>query len=224
MGLLIVTPLQEELDLLVQGFLKHGNAAESADAGRLPIKRLTTLNTTLARGGVGKAQFAVQTQYLLDVGDDWDLVICAGAAGGLGEDVAIGDIVVGTVTVEHDYNNKFSARPSPRFDGSPDVIADVRPIASHIDAYAVHFGPIASGDEDVVDAERGRVIRLATGALAVAWEGAGGARACRFSGVPFLEIRGITDVADRHAPSDFETNLEVAMGNVAALITLWVVQ
>lgn len=53
---------------------------------------------------------------------------------------------------------------------------------------------------------------------AVAWEGAGGARACKFSGVPFLEIRGITDAADHSAASDFEKNLEVAMYNIALLI------
>jgi len=58
---------------------------------------------------------------------------------------------------------------------------------------------------------------LRTGALAVAWEGAGGARACHFSGIPFLEIRGITDSADSDAASDFGANLEGAMRNVAAL-------
>lgn len=60
-----------------------------------------------------------------------------------------------------------------------------------------------------------------TGALAVAWEGAGGARACHFSGIPFVEIRGITDRADSDAASDFEANLGSAMGNVARLITPW---
>jgi adenosylhomocysteine nucleosidase len=224
MGWLIVTPLQEELDLLLRSFSRRGVAAESADTDRLPLTRLPALNITLARGGVGKAQFAVQTQHLLDVGGAWDLVLCAGAAGAIGEGVTIGDVVVGTVTVEHDYNNKFSTQPSPRFDGSPDAIAGLCAVGSLLDAYSVHFGPIASGDEDVVDADRGRVLHLTTGALAVAWEGAGGARACRFSGVPFVEIRGVTDAADRHAPSDFETNLEVAMHNVATLITLWATQ
>lgn len=59
------------------------------------------------------------------------------------------------------------------------------------------------------------------GALAVAWEGAGGARACVFSGLPFLEIRGITDSADHRAPVEFEQNLEKAMANIAILIRSW---
>ena len=81
---------------------------------------------------------------------------------------------------------------------------------------------VASGDEDVVDDERRRTLHQSTGALVVAWEGAGGARACAFSNVPLVEIRGVTDTANQNAPSDFETNLEVAMNNIATLITSWV--
>ena len=55
----------------------------------------------------------------------------------------------------------------------------------------------------------------------MAWEGAGGARACAFSDVPFIELRGITDTADHNAPADFETNLHVAMDSVAALVAMW---
>jgi adenosylhomocysteine nucleosidase len=55
----------------------------------------------------------------------------------------------------------------------------------------------------------------------VAWEGAGGARACQFSGLPFVEIRGVTDSANSTASADFARNLHHALCNVAAVITLW---
>ena len=74
----------------------------------------------------------------------------------------------------------------------------------------------------MVETERRRALHESIEALAVAWEGAGGARACAFSGVPFVEIRGVTDTADPNAASDFEQNLEIAMSNLAALITTWV--
>jgi len=179
------------------------------------------LNLTLARGGVGKADFAVRTQHLLDCCSDWNLVICAGAAGGLVDDLTIGDVVVATTTVEHDYNNKFSRRPRPRFDGAQAIITPLQNLSLLAHSFKVEFGVVASGDEDIVAAERRKSLREATGALAVAWEGAGGARACAFSQVPFIEIRGLTDAADHTAPSDFEKNLEVALGNVATLITTW---
>jgi adenosylhomocysteine nucleosidase len=128
---------------------------------------------------------------------------------------------VGTTTVEHDYNSKFNKRPLPRFDGAQTVIAELRRVSSSSDAFRVQFGTVASGDEDVIETERRRTLHQSTGALVVAWEGAGGARACTFSNVPFVEIRGVTDTANRNAPSDFEANLELAMNNVATLITSW---
>ena len=76
----------------------------------------------------------------------------------------------------------------------------------------------------MIETERKRALYESTGALAVAWEGAGGARACAFSGIPFIEIRGVTDTADHNAASDFEENLEVAMNNLATLITTWIGQ
>jgi adenosylhomocysteine nucleosidase len=224
MRILIVTPMQEESDFFLRSCTRHGFHAESSVAGRLPVMQLPDLGITLARGGVGKAQFALQTQHLLDTCPDWDLVICAGVGGALVDDLSIGDVVVATTTVEHDYNNKFNERPLPRFDGAQTAIADLGRVSLSSSSFKVHFGMVASGDEDVMDAERRRILHQSTGALVVAWEGAGGARACAFSDVPFVEIRGVTDTANRNAPSDFEANLEAAMNNVATLITSWISQ
>lgn len=214
--------MQEELDFLLQTFTKADFHAESAIIGKLPVVRLPDLEVTLARGGLGKVQFAVQTQHLLDTCSDWDLIICAGAAGALGDEVSVGDVVVATTTIEHDYNNKFNKRALPKFDGARFAIADLKSVSQSVNAFRVHFGPIASGDEDVVAIERKRALHESTGALAVAWEGVGGAKACAFSGLPFIEIRGVTDTADHKAASDFEENLEIAMNNLATLITAWV--
>ena len=218
---LIITPMREELDLLLQSYTTAGFHAEGATIGRLPVVQFPDLGVTLARGGLGKAQFALQTQHLLDTCNDWDLIICAGAAGALVDGVCVGDVVVATKTIEHDYNNKFNKRALPTFDSAEAAIAELRSVSRSTKAFSVHFGPIASGDEDVVETERKRALHESTGALAVAWEGAGGARACAFNRIPFIEIRGVTDTADHNAASDFEENLEVAMCNLATLTTCW---
>ena len=84
--------------------------------------------------------------------------------------------------------------------------------------FGIHFGPIASGDEAIFESKRAREVHERTGALAVAWEGAGGARAARFSDVPYLEIRGISDKADQEAPEVWMENLPSAIHNVAVVI------
>ena len=134
--------------------------------------------------------------------------------------LSVGDVVVGTKTVEHDYIGRFSEdSPVPHFDGDPKAVESLRGVS--VEEYGVFCGPIASGDEDIVEPTRREEIRDLTGALVVAWEGAGGARACRFSAVPYLEMRGVTDDADQAAPNDFRANLRMAMGKVADLLARW---
>ncbi len=187
---------------------------------RLAVVNFSDLDISVSVGGLGKVQFGVQTQHLLDSRPDWDLFICAGAAGALVESLSFGDVVVSTESVEHDIRKL----PSPqvvRFDVTEKAIAGFRSVLPVSEHFQVYFGPIASGDEDIWDADRRRALHELTGGLAVAWEGAGGARACRFSEMPFAEIRGIADGADRDAASDFKRNLNSVMANVAALIVGW---
>ena len=221
MQTLIVIPLQEELARFLHACGAHGLATAAATIGRLAAVQVPDLGLTVVPGGLGKVQFAVQTQHVLHDGRNWDVVICAGAAGALVDTLSVGDVVVATETVEHDIHNLFGPPRLPRFSGSATVIESLRRVILPQKSFTVHFGPIASGDEDVVAVERQEALRRRTGALAVAWEGAGGARACQFSAVPFVEVRGVTDGANSSAPADFRVNLATAMQNVATLLVTW---
>jgi len=219
--ILIVTPLQEEMDSLLQAWHRFGIRSEISPAGRLMTVQLEELRLIVACGGTGKAQFAIHTQHLIDVMPFLELVICAGAAGSLDRRLSAGDVIVAEKTIEHDFRNRFSQRPLPTFSGSTTAIASLKRLLPLNDGFKLFFGFIASGDEDIVDDDRRQSLRQATGALAAAWEGAGGARACQFSDKDFLEIRGITDGADKNAATDFETNLALAMENIARVIMQW---
>ncbi len=220
MTTLIVTPLVEELDALVCGLARHGAVAEERPVGLLPARFVPSLDLLVAHGGHGKAQFGVQTRYLLDHLRPPMQVLCVGAAGALVRELSIGDVVVATETHEHDYHLRFVRRPQPRFPGQPALLAQLRHVPEPASC-AVRFGVMASDDEDVVDRERGIELCDRTGAIAVAWEGAGGARACALSETPFVELRGVTDTADHDAPAEFEANLGLAMANVAEFVWRW---
>ena len=73
----------------------------------------------------------------------------------------------------------------------------------------------------MIDSERGKELRAFSNALAVAWEGVGGARASAFSSVPYLEIRGATDITNHEAPVVFYVNLKIVMKNIAFLLYKW---
>jgi adenosylhomocysteine nucleosidase len=217
MRIVAVIPTRTEFDAFVEACRDLGYPGEPGVVGRLSVSEVAALGLAVACGGLGKVQFAVQTQHLIDAGC-WDLVICAGAAGALVPELAVGDVVVADETVEHDVWNRIGRPRVPRFRGAEHALAQCRRILRAGTPVTVHYGAIASGDEDVVDDERRAAIRARTNALAVAWEGAGGARACQFSGVPFLEIRGVTDGADGAAPRDFGLNVKRALQSVALVV------
>jgi adenosylhomocysteine nucleosidase len=73
----------------------------------------------------------------------------------------------------------------------------------------------------VIEVTRGAELYKAHNALAVAWEGVGGARASAFSEVPYLEIRGATDTANHEAPVVFYVNLKIVMKNIGYLLYRW---
>src|SRR5262249_2740383 len=92
-------------------------------------------------------------------------------------DRSVGDVVVGTETVEHDYRLLFAMRPLPRLPGHEPAIDAFRRLAHGVSGFHIAFDVIASGDEDVVTSKRSQTIRDQTGAACVAWEGSGAARA-----------------------------------------------
>lgn len=219
-NILIVNPLQEEYDELYNSLSSYGLKSQNGKIGKLNTHLFPEINVTLARGGHGKTQFGIQTQHLLDHAQ-FDLVICAGAAGALSPEVAVGDVIIATSTLEHDFNNKFSNRPKPSFAGDTESIEQIKMIDMSEASFRIQFGIMAGGDEDVIDVIRGAELRQITNAIAVAWEGVGGARASAFSKVAYLEIRGATDTANHEAPVVFDANLKIVMKNIAYLLLRW---
>jgi adenosylhomocysteine nucleosidase len=218
MTVLVLTPIEQEFNALARFLQKQdGGSEENLTLGRLPLRRFSRLDLLLACGGLGKAQFGIQAQHLIDFCPSALALVCAGAAGRLGDGLHVGDVVVATETVEHDPVYRFAPRKPPRFPADPGLLARLRAAADQA-PFKVHFGPVASGDEDVVDRKRADDIRKRTGALAVAWEGAGGARACQFSQVPFIEIRGVSDGANPLALISFVFSLGAIMERIGWLV------
>ncbi|MBL7670679.1 MAG: 5'-methylthioadenosine/S-adenosylhomocysteine nucleosidase [Bdellovibrionaceae bacterium] len=239
--LLILCPLPIEMKHLIKSFVKRswyfeatGNLTSQNSKGgpskKLASKRETSRislyysavpSVTIGVGGHGKVQFGVQTQYLLGHLQDVSAVICLGAGGGLSENIKIGDIVISEKTIEHDYKQRFnSGGHLPEYFGHSELLAQAKRacgFSRDLD-FDIHFGDVASGDEDIVDQERAGELYQKTKALAVAWEGIGGARACAFNSVPYLEVRAITDNARSTVRESFIQNLPICMDNAAVFI------
>lgn len=221
---LIVLPLQSEFRFFTESLDSFGFAAKEICIGKIPVKAYAHQGLICAVGGHGKTQFGIQTQFLISQFPDISKVFCIGAAGGLAN-VKKFDVVIADETIEHDYTERFDPAPQPTFPGCRESIAYLRSKMPGLELpFAIHQGIIASGDEDVVAKERAEEIHEKTRALAVAWEGAGGARASAFNGKAYLEVRGITDLAGSSAAADFRDNLAQSMKNIALLLKYMVLQ
>lgn len=127
--------------------------------------------------------------------------------------------------MEHDCRLRFVEADPPEHAASDALLRQMRDVVRGGSLpFTVHFGRIPSGDEDVVESARAVDICDATGALCAAWEGNGGARVADFDRLDFLEVRGVTDVADADSPVSFRENLAHAMRGAALLLSSWRVE
>lgn len=169
--------------------------------------------------GIGKVNAARCTQALIDRFSP-RAVINSGIAGGIGDGLHVGDIVIGAKLVEHDFDlsalgytegNVCDGRKS-----KPTYFKSDKKLAAAIKEAAkktapdreVREGVIASGDVFVADWATKTRLKMDFNALAAEMEGAAVAHTAQYAGVPFAVIRVISDLADGGAPasySDFET-------------------
>ncbi len=191
--------------------------------------RIAGQNCVVVVARIGKVAAAVTATTLIRQFEA-RIVLCTGLAGGIGNGVRVGDIVVADALLQHDMD----ARPLfPRYEvpllGRDRFAAHARftdtlareaqayldhALKSDIDATTlsrfgidcptVHRGLIASGDMFVGNAAAAAHLSAALpDALCVEMEGAAVAQTCFEHGVPFAVARTISDRADECAGTDF---------------------
>ena len=162
--------------------------------------------------GVGKVNAAMCATVLIN---DFQpsLVINSGVAGALSPVVSIGDIVVGTKTVEHDMNvvalgDKQGEVSFPDgkvlyFDCDKDASVKLTSVCEAIENTKTVRGIIASGDIFISDRRKRLLINDRFGALACEMEGAAIGHVCYCCKVPFAVLRAISDDLDENKGMDF---------------------
>jgi adenosylhomocysteine nucleosidase len=162
----------------------------------------------LVQAGVGKVNAAMATIALANAGAS--RIVFTGMAGGLGPEVRIGDVVVATGCVQHDFDLfGLDGTPAGLIPGEPErwvadeALSGMLAHAATELGVRVHHGVVASGDQFIADHERSRMIYEQFGALACEMEGAAVAQVCNRLGIPFGVLRWISDAADSAAIDDF---------------------
>ncbi|MGE8319339.1 MAG: 5'-methylthioadenosine/adenosylhomocysteine nucleosidase [Comamonas sp.] len=226
MTLAILSALPQEQDGLVQAM---AGAQAVAHAGRQFWRgRLHGHDVVCALSGIGKVAAATTTAALIERFGVRRIVF-TGVAGGVGEGVQVGDVVIASDYLQHDLDASplFPRWEMPGY-GRTRLACDAAMAAALLQAARAcvegdtealrarhathppraHCGLIASGDQFVGTAAASRALAqgLRTAGhevLAVEMEGAAVAQACLDYGVPFAAMRTISDRADDSAHVDF---------------------
>lgn len=217
MNVTIIAALQEELDAF-RGAHDLAPVSEGPPAPAFRF-RFGAADVTLLRGGVGKANAAMVAQYAVDRFRP-DYLLMTGIAGGLGERLALGDVVVSRDCVQHDLDVTALGIPLGQvpFTDHRFLAADPRlvelALATPVPGQQVVAGRILTGDQFITAADAARMARLhSLDGAAVEMEGAAVALVAVVSGIPFVIIRSISDHADATAPADFGAWLRRAATN-----------
>ena len=195
------------------------NCRTERRAGReFLLGRLDGHDVILVRSGIGKVAAATTTAVLLDAFDASALLF-TGVAGGLGDGVRVGDIVVASMLLQHDMNAEplFPRWEVPltgraRFDADAAWTSRLARAGgalaaanTHAQAATLHQGLVISGDRFVATHAESDQLRAALpDALAVEMEGAAVAQVCHDFGRPFGVVRTVSDRADDAAHVDFQ--------------------
>ena len=184
----------------------------------------------IVRCGVGKVNAGTCAQLLISF-FGVEQIINSGVAGSLDASIDIGDIVVSTDAVQHDFDlTPLGYAPGEMIGtGSAAFPADaglrertvnaVRECAPEVHVFE---GRICSGDQFISSAEQKDTITAKFGGLCCEMEGGAIAQICFQNSIPFVIIRAISDKADGSAEMDY-TEFEHAAAIHCAAITRYMI-
>lgn len=171
----------------------------------------------LVKSNVGKVNSARVTQILID-NFDIELVINVGTAGSVDNSLEIGDVVVATELIQHDFDVTPFGRKLGEIENVGESIKVNDNLLNLFENINIKKGIIASGDKFIVNREDKDNIRTTFTALAIEMEGASVAQVCYLDKIPFLVIRSISDKLDGSSKVDFENFLESSSKNATNIL------
>lgn len=188
---------------------------------------LNGVSVVVVVSGIGKVNAALCAQILIS---EFSVthVINTGVSGAVKDFLNVGDIVISTDLMEHDFDvtgfGGYQHGQIPRMETSV-FVADLnlRNLALEasrqlITDHNVYEGRIVSGDQFVASLEKKDFLLETFDATTTEMEGAAIGHVCYLNQKPFVIIRAMSDKADGSAHVNFETFSKAAAINAANIV------
>jgi adenosylhomocysteine nucleosidase len=226
----IIGAMEPEVEM-IRGLMQNGVTSKTGTfeffSGTLDNKE-----AVLLRCGIGKVNAAVGCALLIEKFDP-QLIINTGSAGGIGEGLSFGDVVISEGLVHHDVDvTVFNYEPG-QVPGMPAVYPTPEELISLAEKAVDELkaegilpetfnharGIIGSGDAfmhkpELIAAAARRFPKM----RAVEMESAAVAQACWLFKVPCLVIRALSDIAGSESPMTHDEFLPIASKNSCEIV------
>lgn len=179
----------------------------------------------VVQSGIGKVLASITTSLLIQQ-YEVALVINTGSAGGIGQGLSVGDVVIANQLAYHDvdatvFGYLYGQVPGgmPLYYEAEPKFAALMKQAAHETAHQVKEGLIVTGDSFIADQKK--IVEILTHfptALACEMEGAAIAQTAHQFDVPCLVVRAMSDTADHQANVSFDEFIELAGKRSAEMV------
>jgi adenosylhomocysteine nucleosidase len=219
----IIGAMDEELEILLKQIILE--RVEIKANMKFNSGKLYNQNVVVVRSGIGKVNAAICTQILID-DFDVDKIVNVGIAGGIGEEVYPGDIVIADNLVQHDMNTSVfgdEIGQIPRLDTydfkcDEQLVSKAISACNNIKQQKSFVGRIVTGDQFINNTEKIKWLNDKFCALACEMEGGSIAQVCYLNKIPFVVIRSISDNANNGAHMDYEKFAPIAIKNSTEIL------
>lgn len=175
---------------------------------------ISNVEVVVLFSGVCKVNAAIATQILIDT-YHVNIIINAGTAGGMNQNLEIFDTVISTEVAYHDVAPNILTEFHPWletvFFKADQGLLNLTKMAvdKQEQNYKVYWGRMVTGEAFIADEGR-QMINEQFEPLTVDMETASIAHVCYVNNIPFISIRCITDTATHSGAGRFEENCEKA--------------
>ncbi len=219
----IIGAMPQEVELLIAN-LENKQVTKIANFN-LYHGLINNVPVVVMQSGIGKVNATIATTLLIEKFNP-KTIINTGSAGGLGDNLAVGDVVIGTNVAHHDvdvtafgYKIGQMAQMPVDYPCDKKLIEVAEQASQAFNNANIHQGLIVSGDQFIASAEQfAQIKQNFPSVLAVEMEACAIAQTCYQFNVPFVVIRAISDLANEQASISFDEFIELAGKQSAEMV------
>lgn len=225
----IICAMQEEISEILK--LASNTSYEKIHNMQFVKGVIGNSECVLALCGVGKVHAAMCAQTMI-IKYNPDIIVNVGVAGGIANELEIGDIVVANAVVQHDFDvSGFTNRKKGEISGL-DLIEipctewlsnNLLNHAQNLPNLTVHSGIIVSGDQFINNGKKAQELYQNFNGMACEMEAGSIGQVCYINGKEYSIVRAISDKANSSSNVDFDKFIQYSSQNAANILNNFII-